>query len=188
VAVNGRVAATTVSFADGDTRRFAAIVSTRAFARGQNTVEVLAVPADGGRTAQLRGSTGGYRLVRAGGRAAIADSSGRRFPVVPAAVAGAVEDLSIAGADVRVSGWAGSTDPPRAADRVLLFVAGRFASATRPALPRPDLERRHGRGLARAGFELGGGIQGGAGADRSDVRVFALSGGRASELPAPRGP
>ena len=191
IAVNGRVAATTVSYADDGLRRFAAIVSPSAFVRGRNTVEVIAVTGTGAgrRLERLRGSALGYRLVRDGGRETIVDSSGRRFPITASAVQGFIDDQTLAGADLSIRGWAGTTEPARAADRVVVFVGGEFTAAGRPSVARDDLGRKYGRGLARAGFELRGGVVDlGNGAKRPPVRAFALAGGHASQLAGPGAP
>ena len=122
IGVNGQVAAVTVSFEEDDVRRFAAIVAPSSFVRGSNSVEVLAVSGHGGerRFERLRGSALGYRLVREGGRETIVDSSGRRIAVVPGD-SGSVDRLPDGGGNITIAGWAGTTDPVRAASRVLAF-------------------------------------------------------------------
>jgi hypothetical protein len=185
VAVDGRVAASAVTFDDGDGERFSAVVPATAFRAGPAGVELIALTAAGPR--RLRGSTATYRLVDGG--EAVVDGSGHRFRVVEGEPAGHLDALTVEPAAVKASGWAGTTEPPVAAREVVVFAGDRFLASVRPGVPRADLERRYGPGLARAGFELSGWAAGPRpGSPRAPLRVFALVDGTASELPKPPPP
>ena len=179
VAVDGRVAASAVTFADGDDERFAAILPAEAFRAGPASVELIALTAAGPR--RLRGSTATYRLVDGG--KAVVDGSGQRFEVVAGQPAGHLDALTVEPAAVKASGWGGTTDPPAAARQVVLFAGDRFLASVRPNVPRPDLRKDYGPRLARAGFELKGWAAGPRpGSPEAPLRVFALVDGAASEL------
>ena len=80
-----------------------------------------------------------------------------------------------------MSGWAVDPDGRRPAERVLVFAGDRLVAQARPTVVRPDIvERFDSAKVERSGFELRGGAQG-AGLD--DLRVFAVAGDSASELP-----
>ena len=91
-----------------------------------------------------------------------------------------MDRLPDGGGNITIAGWAGTTDPVRAASRVLAFAEDRFLAAAQPSLARPDLERQFGAGLGRAGFEVGGGSV--ERAAPPSVRVFAVLGRRASQI------
>jgi hypothetical protein len=185
VAVDGRVAASAVTFPDGGGERFSAVVPVEAFPSGPARLELLELTGAGAR--RLRGSTASYRL--AGDGKAIVDGTGRRFPVVAGPPAGRLDALTVEPAAVKASGWAGTTDPAAAAQQVVVFAGKRFLGSVAPSLPRPDLERRYGAGLAQAGFELSGWAAGPRpGSPQAPLRVFALLRGKASELPEPAPP
>ena len=185
IALNGLVAAVSRPFGGrAGSHRFTAIVPPTAFVRGPNSVEVVAITGAGaGRSfTELRGSAR-YRLLRDGRQETLVDAAGRRIPVDPRAVQGFVEEIAVSGPVVAISGWAGTTrEPRRPARQVAAFAGDRFLGSTRPRLPRPGVVKVHGRGLDKAGFELNGEDAEAAG---KTVRVYAISGGRASLLPRP---
>jgi hypothetical protein len=168
--------------------RFAALVPPSSFKRGANSVEVVAVTGTGsGRAfAAVRGSQMRYRLVRDGGGTTIVAGNGQRITVAAGPPAGAVEKLAIEAAEIKINGWAGTTDPPRAAPLVLAFADDRFLGAAQPSVKRPDLAK-YGAALTRAGFTLAGARVG-----RTDtqptVHVYAVLGRRAVELRQPQAP
>ena len=186
VVVGGRVATVTVPYDDGGTARFSAFVPPEYFVKGANGIQAFAITGQGaGRRFQaLQGGAVDYRISRRGGSEALVDSQGRRYPISRSAVDGAVENASADEADVGAEGWAGNTDPPRAADRVLLFSGDLFLGASVPSNPRPDLEKSYGRGLARAGFKMRAGVRGPSG---QPVLVYAIANGRATLLNPPPG-
>ena len=184
VAVDGRVVASAVTFRDGDAESFAAMVPAAAFRPGPADVELIAATAAGPR--RLRGSTAHYRLV---GGDAIVDGAGRRYRLASGPRAGHVDALAIEPGAVKASGWAGTTDPPHAAPLVLAFAGDAFLGSARPSVARPDLKRTYGQQLANAGFELSGWAAGPRpGSPQAPVRVFAIVGRAAVELPGPRPP
>jgi hypothetical protein len=179
VAVDGRVAASAVTFDDDGDERFAAVVPAGAFTERRNSIELIALTAAGPR--RLRGSTATYRLVDGG--EAVVDGSGRRFEVVAGQPAGHLDALTVEPAAVKANGWAGTTDPPVTARQVVVFAGDRFVASARPDVPRPDLRSKYGTGLANAGFELKGWVGGPRpGSPEAPLRVFALVDGGASEL------
>jgi hypothetical protein len=191
VAVDGRVAAEAVRWRDGATERFSAVVSPTAFARGANSVDLIAVTGGGDRRqlTRLPGAALGYRLAQRGGRDVIVTDSGRPIPVARSGTGGALDRLEVGQAEVKIEGWAGDVERARPADRVLAFAGERFLAAGRPSLPRTDVAEKVGPRLARAGFRLTG-WTGGArpGSPSAPVRVFALVGGRALPVPQARTP
>ena len=189
LAVNGRVVGTTIPYRSGGAWSFTAMVAPEAFSRGRNSVELLALAGSGGQRRITRFQTPKtYRLVRENGRATIVNQQARRFRVAPGAVQGYIDALNVVGPGATISGWAGTTSPPRAADRVAAFVDGRFLKTARPVGARPDLKSSHGPGLARAGFRIVGRVEQARRASLdSDLEVFAILNGRATRLTrAPR--
>jgi hypothetical protein len=172
-----------VTFRDGDVPRFAAIVPARAFRAGPAGVELIALTAAGPRL--LRGSTASYTL--ADGGTSILDGSGQRFPIASGSAGGQLDALTVEPAAVKAAGWAGTTQPPAPAQRVVIFAGDRFVGSVRPELPRPDLEQKFGERLARAGFELSGWATGPRpGSAAAPLRAFAIVAGKAYELPKPK--
>jgi hypothetical protein len=171
VAIDARVAAEAVRFEDGDTARFSAVIPPTAFGAGANAVDLVTVSGRGAgrQLALLRGAGLGYRLVERGGRDLIVDSAGRELPVATGA-GGSIDKLEVAQAEVKIEGQAGAGG--RAAQRVLAFAGDRFLASGRP--------------LADSGFKLSGWANGPRpGSPAAPVRVFAVVGGRALEIPPP---
>ena len=110
----------------------------------------------------------------------IVDPEGRRIPV-GSGVEGSVDSVGGAVGLIELKGWAGDTQRPRAAELVVAFSGSRLVGSTRPDAERPDLARRYGRGLAGAGFRIGGSSP--VGPNDPRLRVFAVLDGRASVLP-----
>jgi hypothetical protein len=179
VAVNGTIAGVGATYERAGLR-FAALVPETAYRRGANAVSVYAV---------RRGRKRELELI--GGRAAapnppytlrkdsIAAPGGRRIAIVPGAVAGYVEDVVVRGRLVRVAGWAGKSSPPRIRDQILVFAGGRLVHVDDRASPgsRQDLPP----GLQTGGFDFT--IPDVLLRDHRDVRIFAVVGSEASELP-----
>jgi hypothetical protein len=161
VAVDGRVAAGAAHWRDGDITRFSAIVPTTAYARGPNSVDLLVIR--GGAVALLPGAQLGYRLTDG----AIVDGAGKRIPIV-AGSGGKIDSLNVGQTDVTIKGTAG------AADRVIAFAGPRLLATGRPAA---------------SAFKLSGWAAGPTpGSAPAPVRVFAIDGRRARELPKPKPP
>ena len=185
IAVNGRVAAVTLPFHDGDLRRFSALVAPSSFAPGANTVEVLAVTGTGSDRSleRLRGASLSYRIAGSREHARLIDDSGRQIPVSPSAADGAVDTLTFDAPDIRIQGWASGPERGAPAERVIAFLGDSFVAAGPPSLPRDDLSKRFGSELSRAGFRLSGWAPGaGVRGAEAKMRVFAIVDGRASEL------
>jgi hypothetical protein len=160
VAIDGRIAATAAQWRDGDVTRVSAIVPPTAYARGANSVDLVAITGSGGgrRLARLPGAQVGYRL--AGG--AIVDGNGRRTPIAHRN-SGSIASLNVGQADVRIEGKA------LHADRVIAFAGRRLLAAGRPL---PD-----------SSFKLTGWTAGPTpGSPDAPIRTFAIVGGRALEL------
>jgi hypothetical protein len=190
VALNGRVAAVTAAYADEDDKRFSALVPPTAFAKGANDIDLIAVTGRGAgrRLARLQGGAdaGVYRIVRAGARPTLVDAAGDRIAVAPSSLEGSVDQVTSSEADLTVLGWAGTTRPPRPADRVVVFAGDRFVSSGRPTLPRSDLSDKFGSGLGRAGFKVVGPVSDPRpGSRRAPLRVFAILGRRAALISPP---
>lgn len=128
---------------------------------------------------RYRGAAQG-RVVRRAGQQVIAWTLGRRIIVGPGAARGAVEGAKRAGGQVVLQGYALDPRRPRPADWVLAFSGGRLVAASPLGGQRPDLSRAFGPRVALAGFTLASLV---APPDPSDIRVYAVSGNRASELP-----
>jgi hypothetical protein len=120
-----------------------------------------------------------FELLGRGPDEVLVSSSGKEIAVDQDAARGYV-DVVDPDAGI-VQGW--TTDPAggRPADRVVAFEGDRFLVTGQPALTRPDLESV-GPGATQSGFRLNV-----AGEDfdfeETELRVFAVIGDRASELP-----
>jgi hypothetical protein len=104
---------------------------------------------------------------------------GRRIPIVGGATQGTVDAGAAASGQADVRGWAIDRAARRPASSVVVFSDGRLLAAVRPGQARPDVARALGAPAAlQSGFEVLFALpHGGHG-----VRVFAVAGGRASEL------
>ena len=87
-------------------------------------------------------------------------------------------------AQLTVGGWAADPRMKRHVPRVLVFADGRLVASARPDQPRVDVVATHGRPALYSGYRLvlshqdADDVEG----DASRLRVFALLGGRATEL------
>jgi hypothetical protein len=165
VAIDGRVAATAARWQDGDVTRFSALVPPSAYTPGANSVDLVAVQGSGaGRSlARLPGAQLGYRL--AGD--VIVDGAGKRVRVA-AGNGGKIDKLTVGQTDVTITGKVSG------ADRVIAFAGPRLLATGRPA---------------GGEFRLSGWAAGPTpGSAQAPVRVFAIEGGRALELPKPKPP
>jgi hypothetical protein len=185
IAVNGRIAATTVSYSLTGHTRFAALVPESAFREGANTVDVYVVESDGNgiRLARVGGTGQGPQYALSADGTSIALPTGGRARIVDGGLGGRVESSVVEGKTVRFRGWAADLKHGVLVDQVLLFAGQRllFAADTdvyRWDIPgvsdKPQLERvgwvaeipeQEVRGVA--------------------VRAFAVRRGVASELEWP---
>jgi hypothetical protein len=163
VAIDGRIAATAADWRDGDVTRFSALVPPSAYASGANSVDLIAIRGSGAdrRLARLPGAQLGYRLTGA----TIVDGAGRRIRVAGDG-GGKIDSLNVGQTDVTITG---SVD---GAERVIAFAGARLLATGRPA---------DGK------FRLSGWAAGPTpGSPEAPVRVFAIEGRRALELPKPK--
>lgn len=171
VAIDGRVTATAAHWRDGDVDRFSALVPPTAYARGANSMDLLVIQGKGSarRLARLAGAQIGYRLANG----AIVDGAGGRIPI-GAGKGGKIDSLNVGQTEVKIEGFAGDPASKRPADRVIAFAGARLLATGRP---RAD------------GFVLSGWAAGPKpGSTGAPIRVFAIEGRRALELPKPKLP
>ena len=126
------------------------------------------------------GGTVDGTLRRRGDREVISWSLGKRVVVSPGAVRGEVDLVTAPGKPLLIGGWALQAAKALPADWILFFYGDRLIATSAGGFPRPDQERLHGpsallSGFARSPLDPP--------RDRSGIRVFAVVGGRASELP-----
>jgi hypothetical protein len=118
------------------------------------------------------------RIERSGDGESISWTFGRALPVTPTAAQGAVEDVALAPGEVTIPGWATARPRPHEVSWVLGFDSGRLVAVGWTPFKRPDVAQRLGAEALSSGFLLRyPGI-----ALPKDLRVFAVTGGRATEL------
>ena len=103
---------------------------------------------------------------------------GRDLPVTPAAAEGLVEDVALAPGEVTVLGWATARPEPREVSWVLGFDSGRLVVVGWTPVKRADVAQRLGPAALSSGFLL----RYPALELPKALRVFAVTGGRATEL------
>ena len=163
VAIDGRIAATAAHWRDGDVTRFSALVPPSAYATGANSVDLIAIRGSGAdrRLARLPGAQLAYRLTGA----TIVDGAGGRIRVAGDG-GGKIDSLNVGQTDVTITGAVDG------AERVIAFAGARLLATGRPA---------DGK------FRLSGWAAGPTpGSPEAPVRVFAIKGRRALELPKPK--
>jgi predicted pyridoxine 5'-phosphate oxidase superfamily flavin-nucleotide-binding protein len=186
IAVNGRVAATTRTFRAGGDVRFSAFVPEPSLRPGANEVSVYAVAGTGAGVSleRLRDRELGYALVRRDGAEAIA-SGGTLVPIRAGALPGQVRATLDGAAYV----FAGRARPParRPVHTLVVFAGGRAVYWGRgSALKAQRILGDDAREPDAFAFELPRTLLPRPGAGAA-VRVFAIDGGRASELAYPAG-
>jgi hypothetical protein len=180
VAVNGRIWAATRTVSDAGAVAFGTAIPPTSLRQGANSVQLFAI--EGTRSERRLVKLGtvrqdDFRLVRRGDEESIRAPHGRAIEIESGAVEGDLDAIDLdAGA---VTGWAVDTGAEKAADRVLVFAGDRFLGSAVPMRPRQDLAEPVGPWATNAGFKV---AVASAGVSEDDVRVFAVSGGRASEL------
>jgi hypothetical protein len=137
--------------------------------------------ADGGRAAKPRPAA--FLLADDLVEPSIEARSGRTIPVVSEAFDGYVETARASGDRVAVSGWAvdeASKAPP---SRILLFAGRRLLQVAEPTRERPDVVGETGTDAALlSGFRITVPRRDVGRGRRGAMRVFAIGGGRATEL------
>jgi hypothetical protein len=182
IALNGRIAALTEPYEDRGEVVFAALVPPSALRPGDNGVAVYALRRDGAERAlqTLRQQEQlSYQLVEEDGQTVLQAPGGDPIAVQQGAAEGFVEGVEADGpGPLVVSGWAVAGESR--ADGVLLFASDRFLGSTSTSQERPDVAQARGSGPLRTGFTLSA-----AGDDirPGQLRVFAIAGDRASQLP-----
>lgn len=120
------------------------------------------------------------RLERRGGRQLISWSLGEHVSVSPGVARGSVDAVSPSDKPLLLGGWALDATRPRLVDWILFFSRGRLFAVSAGGQARPDIAKAYGASALLAGFGI---VASPAPSDRSTIRVFALVGNRASELP-----
>ncbi len=188
-ALNGRIWAVAPTYSGDGELRFSALLPPAAFRAGRNRLELYAIgegrpgvsalaPVRGASTRRAAG-----RLAGGAGDLRIELAGGRPVAVARGAVAGFVEHLRVPDAGhVEIEGWAADARRRASVSRILVFVDGQLIGETKPDAPRPDVAKTYGPRAALSGYRLSIARLDAASLARR-VRVFAVSGGRASELP-----
>ena len=179
VALNGRIAAVTQTFAQDGKTQFSALYPESALRPGRNVVDVFAVRGSGRRLSleELRG--GDLNLVLRGRD--IVSSEGKRTRIDPSAIAGTVQVATTTGG-YAFKGLASTRKGHRLVDSLVVFVDGKaiFAGAASDLRPLRFIDKGS-LDKSRFRFELPRTLLPSEGQDHS-VRVFAIRGRVASEL------
>ncbi len=128
-------------------------------------------------------------LTTRGGRQLIRLRSGREIAVQPRSVAGYLETVGANEGSVTVAGWAADPRLRRPATLIFVLKEGRALAVGSPSELRPDIAQRFGQSARKSGFKLN--VVDPRGAELTDpgrLRIFAVSHGRAAELPRLRPP
>jgi hypothetical protein len=143
------------------------------------TVEFVAMPIRGAAHLSLPTAMPRGRIVRS-----TLEVHGRRYRIARGTFEGWVDIARRAGRAGVVAGWAIDPRARRPAPLVAAFVGNRLVGVTRPSESRPDVGQGLGiPTLATAGYSLAFPLP----TRVPHVRLFALGGGRASELTYPAG-
>ena len=181
VALNGRVRGTARTFRDGSVTRFAVLVPPASLRRGRNDVAIHLVRGRPGQRTLAPLALPSVRIARKGSEQAI-EGDGRTIAIDDRTATGVVDSRTRKGANLEVLGWASDPGHRRPVERVMVFADDRLIVAGATGVSRPDVAKSFNRpALAGSGFRLEAPS---AGITRdARIRVFAVSGGRASELP-----
>jgi hypothetical protein len=185
IALNGRVSAVTSAYRDRGELVFTALVPPSALRSGSNSVSVFAIRGRQPHPTLLslqRQRQLDFGLEERSGTTVIVAPHRREIVVDPKAAQGFVEEIRAAPeVPLVVSGWA-LTSRKTPIDRVLLFVGDRFIAASEPSREREDVAEHFGNSALNSGYSLWAapGALGDEG--KRAVRVFAVTGSRASEL------
>ena len=121
------------------------------------------------------------RIEGSGAGESITWTFGRRLPVTPGAAQGLVEDVALAPGEVVIPGWTTASPRPHPVSWVLGFDSGRLVAVGWTPYKREDIAQRLGPEALSSGFILRyPGV-----ALPEALRVFAVTGGRATELKRP---
>jgi hypothetical protein len=195
IALNGRVGTTVPVQIDNGTAHFSAILSDDAFVQGFNELDLMAVSglreSPVVQSIEIEGQYElGLEIGESGEVERLFDNHGRTWRLAEEPVMNGYVDatewyptdaINSAMADLVVVGWAVDKVEVRPAERVAFFVDGVFAGSTVPDIERRDIERAYNHPQALlSGFR--GQVSHFSPAESCELRVFALSGGRAVEL------
>ena len=185
LALDGTVAAVTRSYEWRGAARFSAVLPPDAFHPGDNRLEVFAVEGTGSnrRLVPLTVRTPAFSIARRNGRDVLRHGR-RKLRITPGAISGSYT-VRRRPDGAHFSGWSLDQAARRPAELVVAFVDGRYVySAGASTFDRRDIART--RGIVGEGFrfELPLSV---AGEGEGRLRVFAVRGARASELPAQGG-
>lgn len=120
------------------------------------------------------------QVMRHHGRETISWSFGPRLTVSPGVAEGAVTGVSPSRKPLIIGGWTIAADRPRLVDWILFFSRGRLFAVSPGGGGRPAIARVHGPSTLLSGFGL---APTPAPSNHAGIRVFAVVGNRASELP-----
>jgi hypothetical protein len=183
VAVNGRVRAVTDAVDDGDTIRLSAMVPPQGFRRGANRIDVLLMEGSPRSPDLVRldiQQHAEYRLVEEDGHAVVV-GGGYKAEIGKGRMNGYVEQLKLDDKLLQVSGWAFDDGKDRPLERLLVFDGTRLIAQAGPVERRPDVARKFATPtIVECGFQLSTSA---IGVELADVRIIAVSGGSAAELP-----
>jgi sulfatase-like protein len=185
IAINSRIAAVTRTYSALGTTRFTAMIPPAALRPGANALAVYAVRRTG-RTFLLEllgGDATALTIEVHGARTVIASAGGTTIRVERGALRGEIRANSRPDSLI-FGGWAVDVRARRAADAIVVFRRGSSiykGSASNYA--RPGLYRRFGVRQAGFTFELPRSL---VGDDLRQIRVFAIRGAVAAELPLER--
>jgi hypothetical protein len=182
IALNGRVSAVTSAYRDRGELVFTTLVSPSALRSGSNSLALFAIRGRSTLVPLRQARQLQYELEERSGGSTVVVGPDRESLVAPAAAEGFVEKVDGGqGRAVVVDGWA-VTARKTPVDQVLLFAGDRFVDASRPLGERPDVAAHFGDNNAlKSGFRLSGPPTIDPNGD--SLRVFAVTGDRATELP-----
>ncbi len=128
---------------------------------------------------RLQGTVQG-RLTGTAGHESISWTLDPDVRVQPGFAEGTVSGITPSTAPLLVGGYAVQASTHRPVDWVLFFAGGRLFAVSPGGIPNEAAEQAYGSGALLGGF----GIEPRSGpSDHTRIRVFAVSGGHASELP-----
>ena len=187
IAINGTIRAVTRPWTfpvKGERGHWSAVVDEKAFQTGQNTVEVFVVSDVAGQPTLSRATSGHYRL-----SGSPADQTevlwlpdGSTISLVPQALRGWVNSAQVSENTVSLKGWAVDEKHAQPVERILTFLNGAFFHAGPTGISRPDIAKWLGQPFVSSGFQYRFPAAPFTGPETPEVRVFAVSGGIASEL------
>lgn len=120
------------------------------------------------------------RLERSGGRETISWSLGKDVTVSPGLARGAVTVVTPSSKPLVIGGWAVNTSTRRPVDWFLFFSGGRLFAVQPSVQKNVPVAKAYGSPTPLVGFGI---APGDAPANHASIRVFAVVGNQASELP-----